>query len=137
MNDPPADHHRVPVVLVVDDEDLVREMSGRTLQRAGYQVVEASDGARALGILMQGGVDAVVTDIRMPGMDGWELAGRLAMMTPRPPILFMSGYDIHSGSTNFAGPFLAKPFRSEQLVASVRRLLAGANCPDRRAERSG
>ena len=132
MSNPAADHQRLPLVLVVDDEDLVRQMSGRTLQRAGYHVVEASDGARALGILMQGGVDAIVTDIRMPGMDGWELAGRVARMRPRPPILFMSGYDTHTVSPNFRGPFLAKPFRSEQLVASVRRLLVGANCPDRR-----
>ena len=124
MNDPAVRPH-LPVILVVDDEDLVREMTRRSLEGAGYHVLEASDGARALGILMQGGVDVVVTDIRMPGMDGWELAGRLAAMSPHPPILFISGYDAHLGSTGFPGPVLAKPFRSEQLVESVRHLLLG------------
>jgi CheY-like chemotaxis protein len=123
MTDSSADQERMPVVLVVEDEDLVRSMTRRTLQRAGYQVLEASDGARALGLIKQGGVDAIITDIRMPGMDGWELAGHLVNMTPRPPILFMSGYDVHWGATHLPGPVLAKPFRSEQLLASVRRLL--------------
>jgi two-component system cell cycle sensor histidine kinase/response regulator CckA len=110
------------VVLVVDDEDLVREVTRRALESAGYQVVEASNGARALGILMQGGVDAMVTDIRMPGMDGWELAGRVTMMTPRPAILFMSGYDAHVDTT-LSVPVLAKPFRPELLVDNVRQAL--------------
>jgi two-component system cell cycle sensor histidine kinase/response regulator CckA len=122
MSELPDGKPSLPVVLVVDDEDLVREVTRRVLESAGYQVVEASNGARALGILMQGGVDAVVTDIRMPGMDGWELAGRVTMMTPRPAILFMSGYEAHVG-TSFSVPVLAKPFRPELLVDNVRQVL--------------
>lgn len=122
MSELRAGSHSLPVVLVVDDEDVVREITRRALESAGYQVLEASNGARALGILMQGGVDAVVTDIRMPGMDGWELAGRVTMMTPRPAVLFMSGYDDHVGMT-FSVPVLAKPFRPELLVDNVRQVL--------------
>jgi CheY-like chemotaxis protein len=70
-------------------------------------------------------VDLVVTDIRMPVMDGWELAAHLRSMTPSPPILFISGYDAHVGPQNLPGPVLAKPFRPDQLAASVRRLLEG------------
>ena len=120
-----VDHVRArhPTVLIVDDEQAVRAISRRVLERAGFSVVEATDGAQALVCLSQGVADAVVTDIRMPGMDGWELATHLAAMTPRPPVLFTSGYDVHLGSTNLPGPVLAKPFRPQQLVDSVRQLL--------------
>jgi CheY-like chemotaxis protein len=133
MGETSVDQHRAPTVLVVDDEALVREMCRRTLQAAGYTVMEASDGARALGLLMQGGVDAVVTDIRMPGMDGWELAGRLAMMSPRPAVLFITGYETHTDSTSFTGSLLEKPFRSEQLVSSVSQLLPVSRASERLA----
>lgn len=102
-------------------------MTRRILEEAGYRVGEAENGARALGILMQGGIDAVVTDIRMPGIDGWELAGRLSLMTPRPAVLFMSGFDVHLASqdSGAGAPVLAKPFRPEQLIHAVQRMLPG------------
>jgi CheY-like chemotaxis protein len=123
MGEASVRQRRAPTVLVVDDEDLVREMCRRALQAAGYTVMVASNGARALGLLMQGGVDAVVTDIRMPEMNGWELAGRIATMSPRPAVLFISGYEAHIDSTSFTGSLLEKPFRPEQLVSSVSCLL--------------
>jgi CheY-like chemotaxis protein len=123
MGETSVEQHRIPTVLIVDDEDLVREMCRRTLQAAGYTVMEAKDGARALGLLMQGGVDAVVTDIRMPGMNGWELAGRITLMSPRPAVLFITGYQTHLDLVGFTGPLLEKPFRPEQLVSSVSQLL--------------
>jgi CheY-like chemotaxis protein len=124
MGDPVAGRHRVPAVLVVEDEECVRAVMRRTLERAGYQVWDSADGVQALGFLTQGVVDAVVTDIRMPGMDGWELAAHLKTMTPPLPILFMSGYDAHLGTGNLPGPVLAKPFRPEQLLDAMRRLLS-------------
>jgi CheY-like chemotaxis protein len=123
MSDPMAGRHGVPAVLVVDDDDGVRAVTQRTLERAGYHVLLAADGAQALGFLSQGVFDAVVTDIRMPGMDGWELAAHVKAIIPRVPILFISAYDAHLGANNLPGPVLAKPFRPEQLVDSVRRLL--------------
>ena len=113
----------MPAVLVVEDEALVRSILRRTLETAGYQVWDAANGAQALGFLTQGVVDVIVTDIRMPAMDGWELAAHLRTMTPRLPILFMSGYDVHLGTSNLPGPVLPKPFRPEQLLDAVRRLL--------------
>jgi CheY-like chemotaxis protein len=79
----------------------------------------------ALGWLLRGVVDLVITDIRMPIMDGWELAAHLKTMTPSPPILFISGYDAHVGPHNLPGPVLGKPFRPDQLVTSVRQLMEG------------
>lgn len=123
MSDPLAGRHRVPAVLVVDDDDGVRVVTRRALEAAGYQVWEAADGVQALGFLLQGVVDVIISDIRMPRMDGWELAAHLRNMMPAPPVLFISGYDAHIGNGNLPGPVLAKPFRAEQLLAAVQRLL--------------
>jgi CheY-like chemotaxis protein len=123
MSDPLAGRHRVPAVLVVDDDEGVRVVTRRTLEEAGYQVWEAADGVQALSFLLQGVVDVIVSDIRMPRMDGWDLAAHLRNMTPAPPVLFVSGYDAHIGSGNLPGPVLAKPFSAERLLDAVQQLL--------------
>src|SRR6476659_6665387 len=127
MRAPSMGRHRVPAILVVDDIESVRRFTRRVLEEEGYQVWEAGDGVEALGWLLRGVVDLVVTDIRMPVMDGWELAAHVRAMNPSPPILFISGYDAHVGPQNLPGPVLAKPFRPDQLAASVRRLLEAAS----------
>jgi CheY-like chemotaxis protein len=120
---PPA---RGMTVLVVDDELAMRALTRRMLEGEGYQVREAADGMGALEALAEGlPVDVIVTDIRMPRMDGRELASRLVARSPRIPIVFMSGYDVYLGPLDLPGPVLAKPFRSEQLTALVSQLLAG------------
>ena len=120
-----ADQLSRELILVVDDEPAVRQMTRRMLEAAGYRVVESDDGTDALGILEQGWVDAVVTDMRMPGMPGEELAAHLALMTPHPPILMVSGYQDHLDSIGLAGPILGKPFRADQLIGSIREMLSG------------
>jgi CheY-like chemotaxis protein len=126
MTAPVSGRHHVPSVLVVDDDEVVRLIARRSLEAAGYHVWEASDGTQALGYLLQGVVDVVVTDIRMPKMDGWELLTHLRSMSPRIPTLLMSGYDIHLGTSEISELVLAKPFRPEQLTNLVRQLLAGS-----------
>jgi two-component system, cell cycle sensor histidine kinase and response regulator CckA len=112
-------------VLVVDDEQAMRALTRRMLEGVGYQVYEAADGVEALAALLQRGpVDVIVSDLRMPHMDGHELASRLTAQSPRIPMLFMSGYDVYVGPLDLPGPVLAKPFRSEQLTAGVAQLLA-------------
>jgi CheY-like chemotaxis protein len=123
---------RVMTVLVVDDEAAMRALTRRMLEGEGYQVYEAADGLEALAALAQGWpVDVIVSDIRMPRMDGRELATRLTTHSPRIPIVFMSGYDVYLGPVDvylgpvdLQGPVLAKPFRSEELTTLVGRLLA-------------
>ena len=130
---PPGGHRRTMspptpgmTVLVVDDEQAMRALTRRMLEGEGYQVHEAADGMQALAALAGGWpVDVIVTDIRMPRMDGRELAGRLVAQSSRIPIVFMSGYDVYLGPLDLPGPVLAKPFRSEQLTALVSQLLAG------------
>jgi CheY-like chemotaxis protein len=116
------DGSAVPALLVVDDEESIRLLVRRILEGAGYRVYEATDGVNALTALEQlGPVDAVISDVRMPHMGGWELAACLATKWPKMPILFISGYD--AAPVAFSGPLLPKPFRSDQLTAGVQRLL--------------
>jgi two-component system cell cycle sensor histidine kinase/response regulator CckA len=114
----------VPTILVVDDMEAVRQLARRVLEAGGYRVHEAADGVEALACLARDGkVDLVLTDLRMPNMDGWELATHLAGRSPRVPVLFMSGYDEHLGSQSLLGPVLPKPFTSDQLYERIRGLL--------------
>lgn len=113
-----------PKVMVVDDEALVRTLSRRMLESAGYQVYEAADGVEALAALDRlERVDAVVTDLRMPHMDGFALAAHLARRSPRIPTLIISGFDHHADRMAELVPVLPKPFSSEQLLEGVRQVL--------------
>jgi CheY-like chemotaxis protein len=122
----PFPGQRAPSILVVDDEEGVRSIARRVLEAAGYQVWEAADGAQALAYLLQGVVHLVVTDIRMPKMDGWELLTHLRSMNPKVPTLLMSGYDIHLTASGISEMILAKPFSPDQLTCLVQQLLGGS-----------
>ena len=110
--------------MVVDDEPFVRTLSRRMLEDAGYRVYEAGDGVDALALLAElGTVDAVITDLHMPNMDGFALAAYLASHYPRIPRLIISGFDQHPDDFAALGPLLLKPYNSEQLVAGLRQAL--------------
>jgi CheY-like chemotaxis protein len=115
---------RRPVVLVVDDEPMMRWLMTGAL-RDHYRVLVAADGQEALDTVRVVGdeITALVTDIRMPRLDGLALAARLRAMEESPPLLFVSGF---MGGGELPGPFLAKPFPPEALLAAVRRLIATA-----------
>jgi len=111
-------------VLLVDDDPLLRELLEQALVGAGHTVLTAADGVQALAIARTEGcrIALVVTDILMPEMDGLELASRLAELDPAPPVLFISGL----GSAvldRIPGPLLEKPFRPDQLLNTVERML--------------
>ncbi len=115
-------------ILVVEDEAAVRALAARILRQAGYAVTEASGGAAALA-LVDGGleVDAVLSDVVMPGMDGKSLAGQLRQRRPGIPILFMSGYTgseaLRRGGDERDVALLEKPFSPQSLTARIRQLL--------------
>ena len=120
-------------VLVVDDVELVRRLIRRQLELADHRVYEACDGFEALACLAANpSVELVITDLRMPNMDGWELATRLSQRSPRLPVLFMSGFDEHLASDTVMGRVLPKPFTPEQLDERIRQVL-GAKRTDRPA----
>jgi two-component system cell cycle sensor histidine kinase/response regulator CckA len=116
------------VVLVVDDEQGLRDLVCRTLLAEGYATLEAAHGAEALEVLESvPEVDLVITDVVMPGMDGRELARRISQRWPDIPILYISAYDVDDifrrGSPRQSAPFLQKPFPLEELIATVRGLI--------------
>jgi two-component system cell cycle sensor histidine kinase/response regulator CckA len=104
----------------------------RLLQSEGYTVLEAQNGASALEVLgspSSAGVALVLSDLRMPVMDGRQLAAALARVRPDIPIVFMSGYTAQLMDMRLISPdlaFLAKPFRNDELMAAVRRHLGHA-----------
>jgi CheY-like chemotaxis protein len=114
------------LVLVVEDEAQVRTIAARALTEAGYRVVEAETGARALELLGGNGdrPALVLVDVVMPGLSGSELALELAQVVPGVPVLFTSGYTdgeiLRRGLLEPGAAFLAKPFSPEGLVRAVR-----------------
>jgi CheY-like chemotaxis protein len=117
-------------VLVVDDEEAVRRLACRMLTWTGYQALEATHGREAIATLEQhaGGIHLVLTDIKMPGMNGRELGRHVEQRWPGKPILYMSGFAsevFQNGLLEPGEPFLPKPFTQEDLAQKVRSLLGG------------
>ena len=112
-------------VLIVDDKQMMRDSVGATLQRAGYTVIAAADGDSALKMIGKHQPAAVVTDLKMPGMDGLELLGHLLKADPRLPVVLMTAYgsvnDAVSAMKAGAFDFIQKPFEGDQLKIVVRR----------------
>jgi two-component system, cell cycle sensor histidine kinase and response regulator CckA len=112
---------------VAEDDPVVLAFIERLLADAGHEVVGAPHGAEALRLALAGQVDLLITDVRMPIMDGWELSARLRRQRPDLPVLFVSGYDMelsrHAGDRHEAGAFLRKPFDPDELIRLVGRLL--------------
>ncbi len=108
-------------ILLVDDEELVRRGTAEMLRDLGHRVVEAEGGAEALVTLAaQPGIEAVVTDYKMPRMDGAQLAARLRETRPDLPILLISGYT--GAADPIEGlPRLNKPFGLAELADALRR----------------
>ena len=116
-------------ILVVEDEGAVRNLAKRILDGAGYTVLTAANGGEALGICgkQQGSVGLVLTDVVMPGMNGKELADRLASLCPNLRVLYMSGYTddaiVHRGVLAPGTHFIGKPFNAADLTRMVREVL--------------
>jgi two-component system, cell cycle sensor histidine kinase and response regulator CckA len=108
-------------VLVVDDQDVVRDVIRLTLEGAGYTVLDAASPNEALELLRgRGPIDLLVTDVVMPEMDAFELADRVACEIPGVRVLYTSGYT----DAGAEGPFIQKPFTPAQLVEKVSTVLA-------------
>ncbi|HYC31076.1 MAG TPA: PAS domain-containing protein, partial [Gemmatimonadales bacterium] len=123
-----AGQARGELVVVAEDEPLVRMLARRTLELHGYRVLEAGDGRAALDLLEQsGGVDLVVTDAVMPHLSGRALGEIVAARWPGLPVLYMSGYPgkevVDRGLVHPDAPFIAKPFTPEALAQRVREVL--------------
>lgn len=114
-------------ILVVDDEQVLRDLLRRVLVRGGHEVLLAASGREALqAIAEHPGVDLVLTDVRMPEMSGPELATRLA--TPGgPPVIFMSGASDETPEAlrrRGGRAFIKKPFRVQDILAQIAEVLS-------------
>jgi CheY-like chemotaxis protein len=111
-------------VLVVEDEAPVRRALRRMLERAGYRVLEAEDGAAAVERFGATDIDLLLTDLIMPGtMTGLDVAGQFRSRAASLPVLYMSGYgaDLLTGDGRAPdGTVLAKPFSEDALLGAVR-----------------
>jgi CheY-like chemotaxis protein len=117
-------------ILLAEDDDAVRAIARATLERAGYRVLAASDGLRALALLDEHPeeIDLLLTDVIMPNMNGRELAERLSALRPGVPVLFVSGYTDNvladQGIPQSETALLDKPFTPASLTAAVAAILA-------------
>ena len=117
-------------LLIVEDDDSVRTLAARALERDGHNVTTATDGARGLDMIRQalGGYDLVVSDIRMPEMDGIEMATAAAREFPTMKIMLMTGYaDQRERAEELNGIILdvvQKPFTLAEIRARVGKALS-------------
>jgi PAS domain S-box-containing protein len=116
-------------ILLAEDEANLRYLARQFLEKQGYTVLEAADGARAMQIALahQGVIHLLLTDVIMPGMNGRELAQRIAEIRPQTKILYMSGYTEnvigHNGTLDAGVRLLQKPFTLGELKSKVRQVL--------------
>jgi len=115
------------VILVVDDAPVTLEVLDRCLTAAGYRVLVSSGVAQALDILDSTQVDLVITDMRMPGVDGIDLVRHVRQNLRDTEVMMITGYPSIEGAVQAvktgAEEYLAKPFTEEELVAAVSRVL--------------
>lgn len=116
-------------ILLVEDEALVRRLTKRTLEQAGYLVVTACDGEQALEAMGKSQVDFILSDVVMPNMSGPEFVRVLRQSDRDTPVLFMSGYPNHPSqalSLPEGAVLIEKPFTSSALLGRIAELLDGS-----------
>ena len=122
-------------VLIVDDEEAMREVARRILTRNGYQVITAASGPEAIKAAAShpGGIDLLLTDVVMPQMLGKEVADRIRVLQPPAKVLFMSGYTegalATEGVLETGVNLIEKPFTEASLLAKLRDVIAASHRP--------
>ena len=125
--EPPSPGHET--ILLVEDEENLRRLARQSLENQGYRVIDAPDGATAIQISQahKGPIHLLLTDVIMPGMNGRELANKVAPTRPEMRVLYMSGYTEnhigHNGTLDEGITLLQKPFSLPALKAKVREML--------------
>jgi chemosensory pili system protein ChpA (sensor histidine kinase/response regulator) len=128
----PEELTRKPRVLVVDDSISIRKYVQRFLDRSGYEVEVAADGMQALDIMGKAKFDAVITDLEMPVMHGYDLMAEMKRNQPlmNVPVIVLTSRagDKHRQKALEMGAqdYLVKPFEEQEMIAALKRLLSGA-----------
>lgn len=123
--DPPRG--RGELVLVVDDEPFILEMTTNTLNSFGYRTLTANDGAEAIGLYVDksNDISLVITDMMMPVMNGEEVVEELKRIDPLVKIVAVSGMALNPRTHNVVNAFLPKPFLGTDLIRLIGRVLKG------------
>ena len=108
-------------ILIVDDEPTILRVARTILEKAGFIVLSATDGPQALGMLDTQAVDALLTDLRMPGMSGTELIVEVRRRYASLPVAYMTAYSEDPGLTDV--PLLRKPFGAQELINTVKKVM--------------
>jgi CheY-like chemotaxis protein len=126
MDDPAARradaHEGIPTVLVVEDEPVIRELMAILLEEEGYVVRQAVDGLEALEVMERHGIDLVLSDVKMPRLDGASLVQRLRARGDPIPVVLMSA--VYAEVDLPGVPFLRKPVNGEEVIDIIAAALA-------------
>lgn len=120
-------------ILIVDDEDYVRDLIRNALEPCGFEIATAASGEEALEELQRAEFDLVLSDVVMPGMEGLELLKQIRKRHPGVKVVILTGYAREQNISDFllngAEEYLLKPFQVHELLATVGKLL-GSGGPD-------
>ena len=115
-------------ILVVDDDTVIRDGIKRILERGGMEVATSSGGRIALAMMQESDFDLVVTDLKMPGMNGIEVLKAIKVLQPEVPVIIITGYSTVDTAVeamkNGAFDYLAKPFNPDQITEKITKALA-------------
>ena len=110
-------------ILIVDDDKEIRDILSRMLAFMGFEVALASDGSQALDLFLQNHFNLILTDLRMPRMDGWTLAFHVKSKSPDTPVVLMTGEEKNQIIEELEGSCvdmaLFKPFRLEEIQKTI------------------
>jgi len=130
---------RDATVLVVDDEEYIRDLVTSSLRLAGFAARAVPDGPQALAALDRDRPDLVILDVRLPGIDGFEVCRQLRAEGNEVPVIFLTARDTPedrlSGFTKGGDDYVTKPFSLEELIARVRAVLRRSRSADGRGSR--
>lgn len=114
-------------IMVVDDDEGIRHLLSIALSGMGYDVITAGSGNEALNLSLKSSFALVLTDLEMPGMDGWNLASRIKNRFPGTPVILMTGYAKKDVMERLKGSsvdyVIFKPFRLEEILKTAQKML--------------
>ena len=114
-------------ILIIDDEGEMRELLAKVLEKNGYQVTAAADGGHALDLLEKEPMDLVVTDVRMPGMDGMEALKAIKELNPDTGVIVMTAFGSIDQAVQAvkegAHDYISKPFKIDEMLLTIRNAL--------------
>src|SRR4030043_437133 len=114
-------------LLIVDDEEVIREGMRRILSAEGYHVDTSASGRTAIEKIQEQDFDVVITDLKMPGMDGMEVLKTIKILQPEVPVIIITGYSTVDTAVeamkNAVFDYIAKPFTSDLIIEKVQKAI--------------